>query len=242
MINMTALEWDGFSTSFISANAIIFLMICIMLPFLQLYLFQKNFDKIKEGDEELAEQIGAFYEGLKEGELLERNVVYYLFWYLMRRFILAVLVVGSRSIFYWQVAGTVYSSMVAIIIIGLTNPLETKHQNTMEYFNEFCILLVCYSSMVFTDWVPSTEIQFEMGYACIAAVLGHIAVNISIMGIEAIRNARLRYTRWRLRRKFAKVRGERMLRHQQKERHIKWKADTEKYINRKPINQRRAEL
>ena len=67
------------------------------------------------------------YEGLRIDASMERNVSYYLFWYLLRRFLLAVLVVGSRSIYYWQVTGTIYSSIAAVIIIGQTMPLETKH-------------------------------------------------------------------------------------------------------------------
>jgi hypothetical protein len=83
----------------------------------------------------------------------------------------------------------------------------------MEYFNEFMILLVCYNTMVFTDWVPDASMQYKIGFVMIGVVFTHIAVNISLMGIETVRNARLRVTRWKLRRKFAKVRGERMLRH-----------------------------
>lgn len=46
MINLTALEWGEPGTIFISINAIMFLIICAILPFLQLYLVQKNFEKI----------------------------------------------------------------------------------------------------------------------------------------------------------------------------------------------------
>jgi len=88
-------------------------------------------------------------------------------------------VVASRSVYYWQVSVTIYSSIIAIIIIGKTMPLATKKDNIMEYFNESMILLVCYNTMIFTDWVSDVEMQYKGGYVCIGVVFTHIGVNIS---------------------------------------------------------------
>jgi hypothetical protein len=93
-----------------------------------------------------------------------------------------------------------------------SSPLETPKANKMEFFNEFMILSVLYCSMTFTDYLPDLAVRDYMGIVAIACVGLHIGVNMFLMIGESIHLTRLRTTRWKLWRKYAKIRGEKMLR------------------------------
>lgn len=64
----------------------------------------------------------------------------------------------------------------------------------------------------------------------------HIGVNLILMFQTTINVSRLRFTRWKLWRKFAKIRGDRMLESQKINRHKTWKAQTAKNRNKKLVN------
>ena len=97
-------------------------------------------------------------------------------------------------------------SLIGVVILG-TSPLETPRENKMEFFNEFMILSVLYCAMTFTDYLPDPELRDVMGLAAISCVGLHIGVNMFLMIGGTIHLSRLRITRWKLWRKYAKIRG-----------------------------------
>jgi hypothetical protein len=78
----------------------------------------------------------------------------------------------------------------------------------MEYFNEVMIMFVLYNFICFTDWQPDLEIQFQQGYVACGIVIIHIGINLFLMFRTNIKEQCLRFTRWRMMRKYAKVRGD----------------------------------
>lgn len=77
---------------------------------------------------------------------------------------------------------------------------------------------------------------------CVGFVCLHLVVNLFLMFGDSVRQTRLKFTRWKLWRKYAQVRGDKMLKFQKKNRHRKFKTDTEKYRRRPELNMRLAEL
>jgi len=64
-INFTDLTWNGFGYTFMSVCAISAMAFCMIFPFAVIGALYKNYDKIKEGDEEFEETYGALWEGIK---------------------------------------------------------------------------------------------------------------------------------------------------------------------------------
>ena len=129
---------------------------------------------------------------------------------MFRRLLLGILVVYSRDTLYWQIMGLVYQTVVALIIVGQTWPLETKTGNKMEFFNETMIMFVMYIMICFTDFMPDREVRNILGYLCMVVVGSHIGVNIVFMARNTFHENVLKYKRWSLFRKYAKIRAEKI--------------------------------
>merc|ERR1740117_2132448 len=102
------------------------------------------------------------------------------------------------------------SSIIGTIIVGYSRPLETKRDNDLEYFNEASIMLIIYCAMCMSDFQPDEDIQYQTGWFMILFDGIHLTINLTLLFQGSIRLAQLKFTRWRLWRKFAKIRGERM--------------------------------
>ena len=87
----------------------------------------------------------------------------------------------------------------------------------MEFFNEIMIMMVLYNFMCFTDWQPDQKVQYYQGYVACGVTLSHIGVNLIQMAQENIRQAALRYKKYKLWREYNKVRSEAV--HQQQKVH-----------------------
>ena len=53
--------------------------------------------------------------------------------------------------------------------------------NRLETFNEVLLLLIMYTMMCFTDFVPDLETQYGIGYVACSLVVGHLLANLGIM-------------------------------------------------------------
>ena len=93
----------------------------------------------------------------------------------------------------------------------------------MEFFNEMMIMFVMYIMICFTDWMPDIEVREFLGYLCIGFVSSHIGVNIFFMFKASARDLSLRYKKWSLFRKYAKIRAEKIYKFQKKQRHRNYK-------------------
>ena len=160
-VTTSEMRWDKPGTKFITINTIFFLVLCMSFPFVATAFLYFNFHKTK--DQKFFDTYGALYEGFRLNDIHEKGedtpptkkgIIWYQFYFLFRRLILAVLVVLSKDVLFWQIAGLVYQTVFACIIVGQVRPFETNFQNTMEFFNEMMIMFVMYIMMTFTDWMP----------------------------------------------------------------------------------------
>jgi hypothetical protein len=63
----------------------------------------------------------------------------------------------------------------------------------METFNEVVLLLIMYTMMCFTDFVPDLETQYGIGYVACSLVVAHLLVNLGIMLTASFRLLTLRF-------------------------------------------------
>jgi hypothetical protein len=64
-------------------------------------MMNKNFEKIAGKDEEFEERFGALWEGLNVNEEDGKRILVYVFFFLLRRFMLGVLTVPFRDVLFF---------------------------------------------------------------------------------------------------------------------------------------------
>jgi hypothetical protein len=150
-------------------------------------------------------RFGSIWAGKKTKD---KGFIWYNLMYIGRRLMLGMLVVFSRDTLFFCISGLVMQTILAMIVAGSTRAHDTRRANDMEYFNEVMILMVLYNMMCFTDFQPDEEIQYEQGYVMCVAVVFHIAFNLFLVLLDSIDYLRLRWRKYRMLRKFAKIRAE----------------------------------
>ena len=138
----------------------------------------------------------------------DKSFIVYHWYFLLRRFMIGALCVFSRKFLIFQIAGLVFNIIFATIIQGSTLCMEDKRLNSVEYLNESMIMLVMYCLICFTDLVPDLETRSYIGYVCQAFVIFHIIFNLSFLFGDYVMKVKLRYKRWSMFRKYAKMRAE----------------------------------
>jgi hypothetical protein len=120
-INIEKLTWEEPGIAIQSGTCLFFVIPVLFGPAFVAYFLWRNYEKIKNGDEELEEVAGGFYDGrgvrptMTKGEL-----IWYSLWFMFRRLELAAVVVFSRNYLFWQIGTVIFCSLIAVIIIGTT--------------------------------------------------------------------------------------------------------------------------
>ena len=97
-------------------------------------------------------------------------------------------------------------SLIALFILEYVRPLKSNAAHKNEIFNEIVMILLLYTFMSFTDWVPNFETKFKLGYVACGLIVLHLMINIFIMLASSIKGA---YKACRLRRHINKHNKER---------------------------------
>lgn len=63
--------------------------------------------------------------------------------------------------------------------------------NSLEIFNECCIIAAAYHLFLFTSYVDDPELQFSCGWSIIGVTTVNVVVNMTVMLIATIQKARL---------------------------------------------------
>ena len=72
-------------------------------------------------------------------------------------------------------------------------------------------MLTTYAFICFSDWGPDEQnIRYDLGYVAIFAVSFHIFYNMMTIFAQSIHLQKLKFKRWSLMRKYAKVRSEKI--------------------------------
>ena len=71
-----------------------------------------------------------------------------------------------------------------------TYPFKTAGEKKMELFNEVILILVFYTMMCFTQFVPEVETKEKIGYVSASLVALHFLVNLGVMLVHSCCNAK----------------------------------------------------
>ena len=109
-------------------------------------------------------------------------------YFMLRRFLIAIIVVVFRNFLWLQIFLKAMSIVTAVILIGEANYFETKFKRRFEFANEILVMLMLYNMISFSPFVPDVEVRFKMGYFCCVVEALALAVNILLILTESLRS------------------------------------------------------
>ena len=74
-----------------------------------------------------------------------------------------------------------------MIILEYVRPLKSSGALKNEIFNEIVMILLLYTFISFTDWVPNMETKFKLGYVACGLITLHLMINIFIMLTSSVK-------------------------------------------------------
>ena len=74
-----------------------------------------------------------------------------------------------------------FMSGLMILYVGYVLPFAHYGFNILELFNEWCILAVIYTCLVFTDYVADKDVKQMTGWVSIGIVAFNMLINILYM-------------------------------------------------------------
>jgi len=78
-----------------------------------------------------------------------------------------------------QIMTNQYFVMAGLIIVGMTDPYESKHDYRLDLLNEFAILLINMHLFCFTPFVPDQDRQSDIGFNLILLTALLLVANLS---------------------------------------------------------------
>ena len=109
-------------------------------------------------DRSFIRSFGELTEGLRVTRTNSLMVPLFTVVFTVRRLILLLLAVSLKDYHPANQAQTfIFLSILNSAYIIFWQPFESKRQNKLEIFNEFCITAVGYLNLVLTDFVPSID-------------------------------------------------------------------------------------
>ena len=106
--------------------------------------------------------------------------------FLIRRFILALIVVTMRDVLFMQICLQTFSIIAAVIVIGYAEGKD-KNSRVVDILNEVTIMFVLYCTMCFSPFVPEIEIKFLIGYISCLTVGAHLFINLAYITTTTIK-------------------------------------------------------
>ena len=147
-----------------------------------------NFEKL-QNNENFQRYFVSFIADLK---LSKRSYLTMTLLFFLRRQVFAlsaVFLVGSPIL---QINIMFVQSLVMLSYLLSQRPFETPLMNRLEYFNEFCILVMTYPTLLFSGYFNSPpSLQYNVGWAMICVMLTNTLVNFFIAFKESCRGMKI---------------------------------------------------
>mmetsp|Transcript_2427 Transcript_2427/g.3711 ORF Transcript_2427/g.3711 Transcript_2427/m.3711 type:complete len:105 (-) Transcript_2427:709-1023(-) len=87
-----------------------------------------------------------------------------------------------------------YCSLWSIGFIANHRPMASKMLNQVEVMNESLIMANSYFMLVFTEWVPSVEFRYHLGFYYMYGVVATLSINIGLIVKDMITTI---YRQWK---------------------------------------------
>lgn len=104
---------------------------------------------------------------------------------MLRRILIAVVVIFAHWSWLIKSCFMMSNTFVMLLVIVHCKVYETRLEQRLEVFNEFCLLVTTYFLFIFTDWVPDEYTRSFMGWAFIGLFVFCMFINILIVTIIA---------------------------------------------------------
>ena len=101
--------------------------------------------------------------------------------FFVRRLTMCYSLVFMRGFVWGQIALQAFVTLTMIIYLMWFRPYKSQFSNRIETFNEVMALLILYSIICFTDFVPEVEMKGHIGTALICAVCFYASVHLLFM-------------------------------------------------------------
>jgi hypothetical protein len=130
----------------------------------------------------------------------------YHFVFLIRRLLFVVSVFYLRAFPTFQIIALLFTNLANGIYIGAMKPFKTRFLNNIEMINELQVTMICFHTIIFTDYVQTLDEQYNAGWIVIILVNVLLLTNIVIVLCSMFHNGSLFFTKYerRLVSKFVK--------------------------------------
>ena len=80
-----------------------------------------------------------------------------------------------------NIYANIFVSLFMIKFFFDKSPMVSKQQNILEIMNESNLLFFNYSMLLFTDFIPSVEIRYQLGFVFIGIVVIILSINLALI-------------------------------------------------------------
>ena len=108
-------------------------------------------------------------------------LLFYVSLYFLRRAIFVITIYLLEEHLWLQITIQMLSTLVVLITLLATKPLESKRSNRIEVFNECTILGLIYLLSCFTDLIPDASVRSNLGLLYLSISFFNIAVHMAIL-------------------------------------------------------------
>ena len=108
--------------------------------------------------------------------------------FFLRRLVMCLTLIFWIDFFWGQVALQIFVSVILVIYIGWSRPLDSNFANNIEIFNEMTTLWILQLMMCFSDFVGEAEMRNEIGKAFIGLILFYVAVHFFFLTVDCLKS------------------------------------------------------
>ena len=105
-------------------------------------------------------------------------ILIHLIFFMLRRLILALIVVTMKDVLAIQIVLQTFSILIAVTIISQADFYQESSQRTLELMNEVVIMLALYCTMCFSPMIEDIDTKFQLGYVSCIIVGTHLLANL----------------------------------------------------------------
>ena len=109
---------------------------------------------------------------------------------MLRRVVIALIIVSLSKFNFFQTQLMILKTSFIIIYQGWVQPFRGKSRNNLEISNETLILINTYFLIVYSDFVGSPEVRYQMGWVNVAFLTFMLLTNILMLVMDLGRNCR----------------------------------------------------
>ena len=191
LINLVQLDLSRDSDYWTFTNSTITLVVipCLLIfPLGSMCFMWRNLVSLKTSS--MQQKYGEMTLGYK---IANNAAIFYWLLEYIRKIILGVVVVLTRTHFWLQLISLFMISIFIIIAAGYSDARDSRFNRNMDIFNEIKVMCIMYHLMLFTHFLPDPIVQNNLGLSCsIVLVLG-TGINMVMLVSDPMKNLKHKF-------------------------------------------------